>query len=85
MSKFTYKSVANVLAYAAVVLVGVSLLLNKLFDGNQIASIFKHVADILAYTMLAISSISYATSRRNAVFVIVWIIAVVMIVVSYVL
>ena len=56
-----------------------------LLGANQLASMFKMAADILAYIMLVIASFSYARSRRNVIFVIIWIVAVVLIVVSYII
>lgn len=85
MSKFNIRSIASFLAYIAVVLVGVSLLIQSIFDGNQVAEAFKMVADVLAYTMLTIFSFSYAKSRRNIVYILIWIAAVVLIVVSYII
>ena len=83
--KFTWKGFANLMAYIAVILVGVSLLIQACLKGNQVASVFKMIADIVAYVMLTIASFSYAKSRRSVVFLIIWIIAVVLIVVSYVI
>ena len=45
MSNFGFRSFANVIAYIAVILVGVSLLLNSLLSTNQIAWAFKMIAD----------------------------------------
>lgn len=85
MSKFSFRSFANLMAYIAVVLVGAALLIQAVLKGNQVAAAFKMVADVIAYVMLAISSFSYAKSRRNVVFIIIWIVAVVLIVVSYII
>ena len=85
MSNLSYRSFASVLAYISVVLVGSSLLISALLGANQLASMFKMAADILAYIMLVIASFSYARSRRNVIFVIIWIVAVVLIVVSYII
>ena len=71
MSNLSYGSFASVLAYISVVLVGASLLISALLGTNQLASMFKMAADILAYIMLVIASFSYARSRRNVIFVII--------------
>ena len=71
MSNLSYRSFASVLAYISVVLVGASLLISALLGANQLASMFKMAADILAYIMLVIASFSYARSRRNVIFVII--------------
>lgn len=85
MSNFTFRSFANLMAYIAVVLVGTALLIQSVLKGNQIAQAFKMVADAIAYVMLAITSFSYAKSRRNVVFILIWLVAVVLIVVSYII
>ena len=83
--KFNLKSFLSIMAYVAVVAVGVALLLQALLKGEQVAGIIKLVADVIAYLMLVIYSFAYAKSRRSVVFVIVWIIAVVLIVISYII
>ena len=51
--KFNWKSFANILAYVAVVLVGVALLIQALIKGNnEVSGIIKMVADIIAYAIL---------------------------------
>ena len=85
MSNYGFRSFANVLAYIAVILVGASLLIQALLGGGTVAYILKTVADVIAYVMLAIASFSYATSRRSATYVIIWIVAIVLIAVSYII
>ena len=83
MSKYTFKSAANVLAYVAIILVGVALIVKSIIGGGQIANILKTTADCIAYFMLAIPSYAYAKSRRSPVFMIVWVIALALIAASY--
>ena len=80
-----FKSFANLLSYIAVIFVGVALILQKVLDGGQIAQILKMIAEIFAYVILAISSFAYARSRRSIIFVLVWVVAVVLIIVSYII
>ena len=55
--KFNWKSFANILAYVAVVLVGVALLIQALIKGNnEVSGIIKMVADIIAYAILIMCS-----------------------------
>lgn len=83
--KLNWKSFANILSYIAVVLVGVALLVQALIKGNsEISGIIKMIADIIAYVILVMCSFTYAKSRRSVVFLIIWIIAVILIVVSYI-
>lgn len=83
MSNYTYKSLANILAYIAIILVGIALVVKSIIGGGQIASILKTTADCIAYFMLALPSYAYARSRRNIAFLIIWVIAITLIVVSY--
>ncbi|MBQ2863885.1 MAG: hypothetical protein IJE91_00285 [Clostridia bacterium] len=85
MSNFGFRSFANVLAYIAVILVGAALLVQALLGDGMVAYVFKTIADVLAYVMLAISSFSYAKSRRSVVYIIIWIVAVALIAVSYII
>lgn len=85
MSNFGFRSFANVIAYIAVILVGAALLVQALLGDGMVAYVFKTIADVLAYVMLAISSFSYAKSRRSVVYIIIWIVAVALIAVSYII
>ncbi len=83
MSKYTFKSAANVLAYVAIILVGVALIVKSIIGSGQISNILKTTADCIAYFMLTIPSYAYAKSRRSAVFMIVWVFAIALIALSY--
>ena len=71
----------NFLSFVAIILVGLALILKNTSFGDKLSDI----ASIIAYAMLAIFSFFYARSKRNLVFIILWIAAVVLIVVSYII
>ena len=79
------RSVANVLAYLGVILVAASLIVSSLFQGYQFSYILSRIASLISYILLIISSFMYAKSRRSVVYLIVWLVAVVLIVVSYII
>lgn len=85
MSRYGLRSFANLLAYIAVILVGVALIIRSVFSGSVVAYWVKFAADIIAYVMLAVSSFAYARSRRNVIYIVLWLAAIVLIVVSYIL
>lgn len=79
--KFTLKMVVNFIAFVAVILVGIALILKNTSIGGQL----QFIANVIAYVMLAVFAFFYAKSKRNIVFVLLWLAAVVLIVVSYII
>ncbi len=77
-----WKSLISFVAYVAVCCIGISLLLAAIFKNNAVSAAFKTVADILAISITCIVSFSYANTRRNLVYWIIWIVAIVLIVVG---
>ncbi len=71
----------NFLAFVAIILIGIALILKKTSFGGQL----QLIANIIAYVMLAVFAFFYARSKRNLIFVILWLAAVVLIVVSYII
>lgn len=79
--KFTLKMVVNFIAFVAVILVGIALILKNTSIGGQL----QLVANVIAYVMLAIFAFFYAKSKRSIIFILLWLAAVVLIVVSYII
>ena len=75
-----WRSVLNLIAYIAIVCIGVALLIGKI-GGASLAGSFKRVAEILAYTVTAVSAFYFANSRRHWAYYLIWVICVVLIVV----
>lgn len=76
----SWRSVLNLIAYVAIVCIGVALLVGKI-GGTSIAGAFHKVAEILAYLVTAVSAYYFASSRRHWAYYLVWVICVVLIVV----
>lgn len=76
-----FKSVMNFMAFVAIILIAISLILSKLDFASSINSACTLIANVIAYIMVAISSLYFVRSRRGIGYVITWIICVVLIVV----
>lgn len=83
-SNWSWRQFLNLIAYVAIFCIGVALLIGKLGVGS-IAGAFKTVAEILAYTVTAVSAFYFALSRRHWAYYLVWVICVVLIVVLMVI
>ena len=88
-AKNDWGKIINIFAFVAVILIGIILLLSKLdIDLGDISRILGEIAQLLAYFVVAVCSFFYAYGqwkRKQIWYMICWIIAVVLIVVSYVL
>ena len=74
----------NLLGFAAVILIGFSLLFSKVGIADKISAAFKSVADIISYLVLILISFFFVWRRRKNIWLwVVWVIAVVLIVVFY--
>ena len=80
-----WRSLINFCAFIAIAMIGLALLISKLIKPGEFTSALTLVANIISYTIVAISGFYYARSRRNFVYFIIWIIAIVLIIVSYVI
>lgn len=76
-----FKSVMNLMAFVAIVLIAVSLILSKLDFASNISGACTLIANVIAYIMVAISSLYFVRSRRGIGYIITWIVCVVIIVV----
>lgn len=83
------KQIVNFFAYVSIILIGVALLLNfilgKLGVTAQVVYAIDLIAKCLAYIVTAIFAFLYAKSRRNAGFMIAYVIAVILIIVMIIL
>ena len=80
-----FKSVMNLLAFVAIILIAVSLILSKINFAASINSACTLIANVIAYLMVAISSFYFVRSRRGIAYLITWIVCVVVIVVMMIL
>ena len=81
--RFSWKGFLSFISYVAVVCIGISLLLGQFI--SSIAGAFNTVASILAFTVTAFTSFSFARSRNHWAYYLVWVICVVLIVVLMIL
>ena len=79
-----WKGFINFLAYCGIVLIGLVLLLNTIFKPGEFTRALSLIANVIAYIIVAISAFYYAKSKRNFWFLLVWIIAIVLIIVFYI-
>ena len=79
------RSVMNLLAFVAIIMIALSLILSKLNFASSISGACTLIANIIAYIMVAISSYYFVRSRRSVVYLITWIVCVVVIVVMMIL
>lgn len=79
-----WRSILNLLAYIAIVCIGIALLIGKI-GGASLAGAFEKVASILAYLVTAVSAFYFAASRRHWAYYVIWIVCVVLIVVLMVI
>jgi len=83
---FGWRSFINLISYGAICCIGIALLIGAILGrGSQIAGAFHTVAELLAYTVTAISAFFFANSRRHWGFYLVWVVCVVLIVVLMVI
>ena len=75
-----WRSLLNLIAYVAIVCIGVALLVGKI-GGTSIAGAFHKVAEILAYLVTAVSAFYFARTRSHWAYYLIWVICVVLIVV----
>ena len=80
------KKFFNAMAFVALVISGIALLISKIFfGGTTVANVLNNIAYVLAFTVTAFSAFFYVRTKRNVVWVVVYIIAVVIVVVPLVL
>ena len=75
--------VLNIISFAAVICVGISLLLSRVGLGGRVSGALSTIAQVISYVVLIAFSCFYISKRRNLALWIIWIISVVLIVVSF--
>lgn len=76
----SWRSFFNLLAFISVVCIGLAFVIGKIGGGN-LASSLRQVSDILAYTIVGISSFIFAYNRRHWAYFVIWVVCVTLIVV----
>ena len=81
MNELKLKKTLNVFAYAAVVFLGISLLLNYF----NITTIFADMANIIAYIIISVFAFFYARTKRHFAYMIIYVISVLLILLMVIL
>lgn len=80
------KKFLNAIAFISLVFAGIALLIAKFFIPNTVVGrILSNISYILAFVTTAICAFNYVRTKRNIVYTIIYIIAVVLVVVPLVL
>lgn len=74
-----FRSVMNLMAFVAIVMIALSLILSKLNFASSISGACTLIANVIAYIMVAIASFYFVRSRRGIGYLITWIVCVVVI------
>ena len=75
----------NMLAFIALIISGVALLISKIFLGGTSASVLNGIAYTLAFIVTSVCAYSYVRTRRSLTVLIIYIVAVVIVVVPLIL
>lgn len=73
------------MSFVAVVLIGVSLMLSKIHAMGDVAKAFLVIANAIAYSIVSITSVIYVSKKKNIWLWLVWGVAIVLIIISYVI
>ncbi|MCL2229437.1 MAG: hypothetical protein FWC00_06490 [Firmicutes bacterium] len=89
-SRSNWVGVFSLIAFIAVAMIGFALLFARIFTGNNISGPLLHVAQILAYVVVAFASFFYANRRgqsraSHVTHMVIWSVSVILIVVLVIL
>ena len=73
----------NLISFAAVICIGVALILSRIGALGEIAGALMTIAQTIAYLVVSIVSFFYVRNKRNVWIWVTWIIAIVLIVISF--
>ena len=75
----------NLVSFVAVIIIGIALLLGKIGIGAKVSGALMTIAQILAYSIIAIISSFWIAHKKNVTLWVVWGISVALIVISFIL
>lgn len=78
---FSLKRIVDLLAFVALVLVAVCLVLGKIF--TSLGGLYR-IAEALAYIVVAFSAFFYARRKKSIVFIITYIVALILVIVFFI-
>ena len=81
------KKFFNLLAFVALIISGISLLISKIFfnSNGTVSAVLNNIAYILAFVVVAFAAFNFVKVKRNLAITIIYIIAVLIVVVPLVL
>ena len=75
----------NAVAFVAVIIIGIALLLGKIGIGAKLSGYLLGIAQILAYSIVAIISSFWIAGKRKVWLWVIWGISIALIVISFIL
>lgn len=75
----------NALAFVSVVLIGIALILVKIFGAGSVSATIQNVANALAYIVTAIAGFFYVKNKKETWMWIAYLVGLVMIVIGFIL
>lgn len=85
MANKDFKGIINFFAFVAIALVGVALLLANIGLNGNISSALTLVANLLAYFITAIAGFYFVKNKNNVWYWVIYAVAIVLIVISYII
>jgi|GEM_PF-3044545 len=88
MNELKLKKLLHAIAYFALVFLAIALVLKQISRGDLfvgIADVLKMLADLAAYTLIGISAFFYVKTKRNLIYMITYVVAVIAVVMFVIL
>ncbi len=80
-----WRVIINALAFVSVMLIGIALILVKIFGGGQVSTVIANVANALAYIITAISGFFFVKNKKQVWIWVAYLVGVVMIIIGFIL
>lgn len=86
-NQLNQKKFFNAMAFVALMLAGIALLISKIFfkAGQPVSNILNGIAYTLAFVVTAVNAYFYVRTKRNVAYIILYVLAVLLVVVPLVL
>ena len=86
MANKDFKGLINLLAFVAIAMVGIALLVSKILGGaGGVAGALILIANVLAYIITAVAAFYFVKNKNNVWIWVVYAVALVLIVISYII
>lgn len=77
----SFKKIVDMLAFFAIAVIAVVLLIQLIIGGGQVAYVFGEIAKYLAYFVCAVYAFNFVYTQRSVVYTVIYVAALVVIVV----